>query len=92
MSIRPEFWIYLIVMAGVTYLVRMLPLVLVKNKIKNRFLLSFLHILLSSLTVSRDCIRLVSRLILGYMPRLFLINHYPSFLLLLYLVIVKLII
>lgn len=43
MSIRPEFWIYLLIMAGVTYLVRMLPLVLVKDKIKNRFILSFLH-------------------------------------------------
>ena len=43
MSVRPEFWLYLIVMAGVTYLVRMLPLILVKNKIKNRFVLSFLH-------------------------------------------------
>lgn len=30
-------------MAGVTYLVRMIPMVLVKKKIKNRFLLSFLH-------------------------------------------------
>ena len=38
-----KFWIYLLVMAGVTYLVRMLPLVLVKKKIKNRFILSFLH-------------------------------------------------
>ena len=43
MSIRPQFWIYLLIMAGVTYLVRMLPLVLVKHKIKNRFILSFLH-------------------------------------------------
>ncbi len=43
MSIRSEFWIYLLVMAGVTYLVRMLPLVLVKKKIKNAFILSFLH-------------------------------------------------
>ena len=43
MSIRPQFWIYLLVMAGVTYLVRALPLVLVKDKIKNRFILSFLH-------------------------------------------------
>lgn len=41
--IRPEFFLYLIVMAGVTYLVRMLPLVLLRRKIKNRFLLSFLH-------------------------------------------------
>ena len=38
-----KFLIYLLVMAGVTYLVRMLPLVLVKKKITNRFLLSFLH-------------------------------------------------
>ena len=43
MTVRPEFWLYLLVMAGVTYLVRMLPLVLVKEKIKNRFILSFLH-------------------------------------------------
>ncbi|MBQ2826310.1 MAG: AzlD domain-containing protein [Clostridia bacterium] len=38
-----NFFLYLGVMAGVTYLVRMLPLVLVKKKIKNRFLLSFLY-------------------------------------------------
>ena len=37
------FWLYLFVMAGVTYLIRMLPLVLVKKKITNTFLLSFLH-------------------------------------------------
>ena len=37
------FLIYLLVMAGVTYLIRMIPLVLVKKKIKNKFLLSFLH-------------------------------------------------
>lgn len=43
MSIRPSFWLYLLVMAGVTYLVRMIPLLLMKKKIKNRFLLSFLH-------------------------------------------------
>ena len=34
---------YLAITAGVTYLVRMLPLVLIKGKIKNRFLLSFLY-------------------------------------------------
>ena len=38
-----QFFIYLAVTAGVTYLVRALPLVLVKGKIKNRFILSFLH-------------------------------------------------
>lgn len=37
------FFAYLAVTAGVTYLVRMLPLVLVKRKIHNRFLLSFLY-------------------------------------------------
>lgn len=34
---------YLLVTAGVTYLVRAIPLVLVKKKIQNRFILSFLH-------------------------------------------------
>lgn len=38
-----QFWIYLLVTAGVTYLVRMLPLVLMKKKITNQFILSFLH-------------------------------------------------
>jgi len=38
-----NFFVYLIVTAGTTYLVRMLPLVLMKGKITNRFLLSFLH-------------------------------------------------
>lgn len=38
-----NFAIYLLVTAGVTYLVRMLPLVLMKGKIRNRFVLSFLH-------------------------------------------------
>lgn len=38
-----SFWIYLPVTAGVTYLVRMLPLVLMRRRITNRFVLSFLH-------------------------------------------------
>ena len=38
-----SFWIYLAVMAIVTYLTRMIPLVLVKKKIKNRFICSFLY-------------------------------------------------
>ena len=37
------FWIQLAVMAGVTYLVRMLPLVIFRKKIENRFIRSFLH-------------------------------------------------
>ncbi len=43
MTVHGEFWIYLLVTAGTTYLVRMLPLVLMRGRIKNRFLLSFLH-------------------------------------------------
>lgn len=38
-----KFLLYLLVTAGVTYLVRAVPLVLVKGKIRNRFILSFLH-------------------------------------------------
>ena len=39
----PGFFIYLLVMAGVTYLVRMLPLVLVRGKIENKYITSFLY-------------------------------------------------
>ena len=39
----PNFFVYLAIMAGVTYLVRMIPLVLFKRKITNRFLRSFLY-------------------------------------------------
>lgn len=38
-----NFFYYLAVSAGVTYLIRMVPLVLFKREIKNKFLLSFLH-------------------------------------------------
>lgn len=38
-----RFFSYLAVMAGVTYLVRMLPLAVLRRKIKSRFLLSFLY-------------------------------------------------
>lgn len=37
-----NFFLYLAVMAGVTYLIRMLPLVLVKKKVENGFIRSFL--------------------------------------------------
>ncbi len=37
------FFLYLLVMAGITYLIRMIPLVLIKKKITNRIVLSFLH-------------------------------------------------
>ena len=38
-----KFFLYLLVMAGVTYLVRMLPLVFCRRKIKSRFVRSFLY-------------------------------------------------
>ena len=38
-----NFYIYLLVMAGVTYLIRMLPLALVKKDITNPFFRSFLY-------------------------------------------------
>ena len=39
----PNFFLYLIIMAGVTYLVRMLPMVLIRRRIRNRFIRSFLY-------------------------------------------------
>ena len=41
--IRENVFLYLLVMAGVTYLLRMIPMVLVRKKITNRFILSFLY-------------------------------------------------
>ena len=38
-----KFLLYLLVMAGVTYLVRMIPLILIKKKVTNRFIRSFLY-------------------------------------------------
>lgn len=38
-----KFFLYLLVMAGVTYLVRMLPLVFFRKKIRSRFVRSFLY-------------------------------------------------
>ena len=37
-----SFWVYLAVMAGVTYLIRMLPLTLFRKKISSSFIRSFL--------------------------------------------------
>lgn len=52
---KPSFFIFLAVMAGVTYLIRMLPLVLIKKKITNKFILSLLHYIpfavLSAMTI-----------------------------------------
>ena len=36
-------YIYLLIMAGVTYAIRVLPLTLIRKQIKNRFLQSFLY-------------------------------------------------
>lgn len=43
MTVSPTFWLYLAVMAGTTYLIRLIPLQLFKKKMKNRFVLSFLY-------------------------------------------------
>ncbi|MBQ6625593.1 MAG: AzlD domain-containing protein [Clostridia bacterium] len=36
-------YIYILIMAVVTYLIRVLPLVLIKKEIENKFIRSFLH-------------------------------------------------
>ena len=36
-------WIYIAVMAGVTFLIRVLPLTVIRKKIRNRFFNSFLY-------------------------------------------------
>ena len=38
-----DYIIYIAVMAGVTYLIRMLPMTLVKGKIRSRFINSFIY-------------------------------------------------
>lgn len=40
---KPDVYIYIFIMAGVTYLIRMLPLVLVKKEIQNVTIKSFLY-------------------------------------------------
>ncbi len=37
------FWIYLLIMAGSTYLIRAIPFAVIRKKIKNRFIRSFLY-------------------------------------------------
>ena len=39
---KPDVYLYILVMAGVTYLIRMLPLALAKKEITNSFIKSFL--------------------------------------------------
>ena len=38
-----NFWIYLLIMSGVTYAIRVLPLTLLRRPVKSRFLRSFLY-------------------------------------------------
>lgn len=38
-----DFYIYLAIMAGVTYLIRVLPITLIQKQIKNPFIQSFLY-------------------------------------------------
>ena len=38
-----QFFTYLVILAGSTYLIRVIPFVAVKNKIENRFVKSFLY-------------------------------------------------
>ena len=40
---KPNVYIYILVMAGVTYLIRMLPLVLFKKEITSSYVKSFLY-------------------------------------------------
>lgn len=40
---NPNVLLYILVMAGVTYLVRMLPLTLIRKEIKNVYIRSFLY-------------------------------------------------
>ena len=43
MSITPDLIANLVVMAGVTYLIRVIPFVAFRKKIQNRFIRSFLY-------------------------------------------------
>lgn len=78
-----EFIPFLLVMAGVTYLVRVIPLILFKKKITNRFLNSFLHyvpyavlaamtfpaILYATNSIVSGVVGLITALILAYFGR-----------------------
>ena len=43
-------WLYILVMAAVTYLIRMAPLVLIRREITNKTVRSFLYVTLSVMT------------------------------------------
>ena len=42
MIVMKDFWLYLALLAGSTYLIRAIPFAMVRNKIENRFIKSFL--------------------------------------------------
>ena len=45
-------WLYIVVMAGVTYLIRMLPLALLRKKLRSRFIKSYVpYAVLAVMTV-----------------------------------------
>ena len=50
-----NYWIYLLIMFGVTYLTRVSPLIIFRNKIENRWIRSFLYYIpyavLSAMTI-----------------------------------------
>jgi branched-subunit amino acid transport protein len=43
MNMQHNYWIYLLIMFGVTYLTRVAPLIIFRNKIENQFIRSFLY-------------------------------------------------
>ena len=50
------FFLYLLILAGSTYLIRVIPFVAIKNKINNRFIRSFLayipYAVLTAMTIT----------------------------------------
>ena len=78
-----NFFVYLLVMAGVTYLLRLLPMLFFREKINNRFIRSFLYyipysvltvmaipaILFSTNYIITGAIALVTATILAYLGR-----------------------
>ena len=47
-----NYWIYLFIMFAVTYLVRVLPLVVFRKKITNRFVRSFMNYITVAISAS----------------------------------------
>ncbi len=87
-----NFFIYILVMAGITYLIRMLPLVLIKKQIKNQFVLSFLYyvpyavlavmtfpaVFYATSSVISACVGVAIALILAYFEKSLLVISFSS--------------